>query len=167
MDNLFFRIAQHGDEPSAIELFNNLMNDGLNYLTDMYPFNEENLEGYLEENMKHNITIFALINQKIIGWVTLTRRSLKFQKHIGLLLIGVLPEYQNNHVGNKLIFQIEKMAPQIQIEKIEVSIRKTSTKTLRFFLNLGYIVEGEKVKSVKTNYGYESEIVLGKIIRYQ
>ena len=165
MDSITFQLAKYGNETEAIVLFNTVMRDKMNFFTDIYPYDENQLQTFIGDNMINEVTIFAYSDQKMIGWVTVVRKFLKYQFHVGTLLIGILSEYRSKGIGTSLLNYEEELLPKIKIEKIEAIVREKSVIAINFFQKMGYLIEGNINKSLKLNpFEYDNEIILGKYL---
>lgn len=76
----------------------------------------------------------AEINGEVVGFGWLGTNP----EQDTIISLAVLPEFQNQGVGSKLVTELERQARKMQIEKIIFHTGLTNIKARRFFSRMGY-----------------------------
>lgn len=117
-------------------------------------------------NEKYFVVLLALDGDLIVGYVTLTRRGGLFfhrTEHVGGFLIIVHPDYQGKGLGTAMLTEIERIAKNIGILKIEITVVAKNSVALHIYEKLGYSKEGLHVNSRRLDDGQLVDVLsLGK-----
>ena len=106
--------------------------------------------------------IVAENNERIIGHALLDPMRLEATAHIFRLTIVVHSGFQNRGVGEALMRDLMTWAKQApHLRKIELLVRATNERAIRFYLRMGFIEEGrfrERVRLV--NGGFVDDLAM-------
>ncbi len=126
----------------------------------------EKLEkGAMEEKNKARKKVFlAVEDEKIIGYLAITRSRLERLTHVAKLTLGVLEEYQRQGVATKLLEHAENWAEENDIKRLELTVVEDNEPAVGFFEEMDYDDEGTRKGSVKHEDDYIDEIYMAKIL---
>jgi RimJ/RimL family protein N-acetyltransferase len=119
------------------------------------------------EGMRKNdkIYIVAEHNRKIIGSTSIERSEPEVRKHIGIYGISILQEYTGFGLGKKLTQIVLKLAKQIHIEIVCLSVYHKNKIATNLYKKLGFTYIGKLPKGVKRRTKYMDEILMYKVLK--
>ena len=93
--------------------------------------------------------ILAEIESRPIGWMKLYNDELVEKFFISSLY--VLPEFQGNGIGRKLLLKAEETASKLKHNKVWLGVMKDNVKTLEWYRKIGFqFIEEEPFKMGET-----------------
>lgn len=98
-----------------------------------------------------NLGVFAESDpNRIVGNIELSSTARLKMKHVGWIGMGILPDYQNQGLGQKLFKLLLKNADLYpQIERIELEVLSRNQLGFALYRKMGFVVEGLKRKAYK------------------
>jgi len=105
-------------------------------------------------NDKNNLLLVAEFDSKIIGNIDLTMSKHKMLSHTGLIGMGVVPVWQNQGVGTKLIENVIDWGirnPEIEILWLQVF--GNNLKGISLYKKMGFIINGNQKGFIKNQKG--------------
>jgi ribosomal protein S18 acetylase RimI-like enzyme len=136
-------------------------------------FEENNLErnkkGFMQmlSNLESLFVVGAIFEEKIIAQSSLELNTMsKKHRHIGTWGIAIHPDFQNQGLGTKLLNELEKIAKEKGIKKLETSYYEGNDAAKRLYVEkLGYEIEGRQKFGARLKDGsYTDKVLIGKII---
>lgn len=94
-----------------------------------------------------------------------TRPHHHWEKHTLEFGIKILREYCALGLGSKMLIIMESVASQMEVKRIQATVRTTNLKGINFYKKHGYEIEGEKKQDVLINGIYENEYYIAKILK--
>lgn len=136
------------------------------YLATTKGFSEENILDFVKMIEKNNLSQFyALKDDRVIGWCDIIPKNFEGLNHVGVLGLGILPEFRNQGIGTNLLKLAEKHAKKNnKIEKVELEVFKSNKNAIKLFEKQGFKKEGERIKSRKLDGIYDNIVLMGKQI---
>ncbi|MHA1269124.1 MAG: GNAT family N-acetyltransferase [Candidatus Helarchaeota archaeon] len=120
---------------------------------------------YLQMREKQNLILVAMVDDKIIGLLTLEHLDWDASYHVGELGIVIHPEFRLMGIGFHLINCCIEMVKKEQIfKKITLSCFHNNIIALNLYKKLGFVKVGHKVKQYYINGEWIDEILLEKLI---
>lgn len=163
MENLIIRKAEPEDAEKIIILVKQVMEE-----SPFFPGKAEEFKLTPKEEADYisNLALFlaAEVDGEIVGIATLDRSSLCRIKHTAMFGIAILKAYKRKGIGSVLINTIFKLARINGVEKIDLEVFENNKSALSLYKKFGFIKEGIKVKAIKTKYGYENMILMGRFL---
>ncbi len=104
------------------------------------------------ENLQagEEIVFVAEINETIVGFVHADKyRCLYYKTAINILGIAVLPVWQGQGIGTRLMGAVETWAKENLISIMRLNSGASRTNAHRFYRNLGYDNEKEQLRFLK------------------
>lgn len=106
---------------------------------------------------ENSVMLSAIVEDKIVGMLTLTGGSRIRTKHTAVMGISVSKSYWNKGIGGQLIDAMIDWAERGQvIKKINLTVREDNDKAQHLYLKKGFVLEGyESMKhfTAGTYYG--------------
>lgn len=171
---LFIRTAVEADAPEILQLFNQMGGESQNLtfgLNDYY-LNENQQRLFIKSmRERHNsLFIVAMIQNRIMGYLTFTTMQRGRLMHRGDLGLSVLKQYWGLGVGNALLAHLmnwieagEGGVPQ-GISKIDLQVRADNERAIRLYEKWGFEMEGCIKRGMKIENSYYDVYYMGKCI---
>ncbi len=126
----------------------------------------ESTRAFVLGNIKADIPQFvARVNGRIIGWcdiVPLNDRHIN--KHIGVLAIGLLPEFRGKGIGRRLMQVVIEKAKMQGLTRIELTVREENENAIALYKKLGFEIEGLKRNAAKIDGVYENSYMMALLV---
>ncbi len=117
-----------------------------------------------EITSKHDVSICALSNGKVVGLLRFRRYKLKRLYHSGEFSVFVLKKYNGRNLATRMIELLFEWCRQNSVTKIDLSVMEQNTRALKLYKHLGFEVEGIRKRAVYMNNNYYSLIEMGKAL---
>ncbi|NLK98957.1 MAG: GNAT family N-acetyltransferase [Epulopiscium sp.] len=110
------------------------------YLMTTEGFSLESTRSFVETVVKNNwAQFYAVNNGTVIGWCDILPRNFEGVRHVGILGIGVLPEYRGIGLGSCLLKRaIGHAKSQNGIEKVELEVFESNENAVKFYQKHGF-----------------------------
>lgn len=109
---------------------------------------------------------FALLGDDVIGWCDILPRRQEGFIHVGVLGMGVLPDFRRKGVGRRLLDRTVCHAAEINgIEKIELEVFKSNAGAMTLYERSGFVREGVRVRSRRLDGQYDDVVLMGRFLR--
>ncbi|MFC1850316.1 GNAT family N-acetyltransferase [candidate division CSSED10-310 bacterium] len=104
--------------------------------------------------------VIALIEDKIVGEVSISFPVMGWSNHVGDLQLVVTKEYRGKGVARALIREITLEAAKLGLHKIQVSILEKQESAGRLLKGGGFFKEGTLVNYIKDDQGKKHDLVV-------
>lgn len=103
--------------------------------------------------------------QEIAGSISLVRGRDEFIRHTAELGMWLRSAYREQGLGSAMVeYVLAWAARQDAVEKITLSVRSANRRALNLYGKYGFVEEGRRRAYVKTDQGYEDEILLSRFV---
>jgi len=159
-------ISIHYSSADLVESYNravDLVAKERKYLSTIEGFSLESSRDFLSYVIQYNFAQYFLISGKtVIGWCDVIPKSIPEFSHVGVLGMGILPEYRGKGYGKKLMDKTIKHAFTINnLEKIELIVYESNEGAISLYRKAGFIEEGKRMQVRKIDGRYENELFMG------
>jgi RimJ/RimL family protein N-acetyltransferase len=113
---------------------------------------------------KNSIFFVTEFENKLVGFIAALGGNLKRNRHSVYLVLGVLEDYQGQGVATKLFNKVFEWAKEVEISRLGLTVIKGNTKAFNLYKKMGFVLEGEKVHSLKINGELVNEYYLYKLL---
>ncbi|MCH2533150.1 MAG: GNAT family N-acetyltransferase [Bdellovibrionales bacterium] len=136
------------------------------------PFLNEEAELKRIHEQQSNNSIYNLCafeDNKVIGYLNfrIPIANHPWVKHVGTFGMMVLKEYWRKGIGTQLLQAMEKRAHELNITRIEATVRQDNQRALNLYLKHGYKIEGTKASAAFINDAYQDEIMIAKVLNQE
>lgn len=107
--------------------------------------------------------LIAIINGEIGGAIAIMGSTIPRKKHCISIKMGVLEKFTNYGIGTALMTEAENWARTRNITRLELSVMKSNQKAISLYQKFGFVIEGERKKSVKIGSNYMDEFYMAKV----
>ena len=103
--------------------------------------------------------------QEIAGSLSLVRGRPDFIRHTAELSLWLRPAYREQGLGSAMIeYGLGWAAMQGNLEKLTLSVRSSNRRAVNLYSKYGFQEEGCRRGYIKTDQGYEDELLLSRFI---
>ena len=103
--------------------------------------------------------LVALDGKKVVGWADLRPHDGDLAKHVGVLGMGLLPDYRGRGIGKRLLGELLERSP---FERVELSVFADNTVAISLYEKAGFVHEGLKRRAVKLD-GYKDLVLMSRL----
>lgn len=108
--------------------------------------------------------LIAQINTAIIGFCVIDAKSLRRVQHRGLLVMGILPAFQNQGIGSELMRNAIYRAKQSGLLKLELTVIPNNAPALALYRKFNFIEEGLCKMALYSEGNYSDLLYMGLMI---
>lgn len=136
------------------------------YLATLEGFPLESTKSFVGFITANNLAQFyALLDGEVIGWCDILPKGYEGMRHVGVLGMGLLPEYRGKGLGGQLLEKTIEHACSINgIEKVELEVFGSNSGAIGLYKKYGFEIEGKRLKARKLDDIYDDMILMGKIL---
>lgn len=87
-----------------------------------------------------------------------------YEKHTVEFGIRILKDYCSNGLGSHKMHIVENIAKEMDVKRIQATVRVSNSIGISFYQKHGYQIEGVKKSAVFINGSYENEFYISKIL---
>lgn len=113
---------------------------------------------------KNSIFFVAEMESNLVEFIAALGSNLKRNRHSAYLVLGVLENYQGQGIATKLFNHVFEWAKEVEITRLGLTVIKGNTKAFNLYRKMGFVLEGEKVHSLKINGEVVNEYYLYKLL---
>ena len=123
------------------------------------------VQDWVGDNTKKGIPQFiALVDGTVVGWCDVMPKEKEGFKHVGVLGMGVLPDYRRCGIGTQLLQETVAAARQFGLERIELEVFASNYAAVALYLRRGFAEEGRLRKSRKLDGAYDDQILMARFL---
>ncbi len=106
-----------------------------------------------------NLMLVAILDGKLIGWVTLFRAQAEFLRHTAELGMGIMHSYRGIGIGTALMDYVLTWAAEHGIENVHLGVRVSNDRAKALYEKFGFVQEGYRVRQIKDpNGNYDDNV---------
>jgi ribosomal protein S18 acetylase RimI-like enzyme len=98
---------------------------------------------------------------EVVGWCDVTPKPRPIYAHVGVLGMGLLPQFRHQGIGTRLIRQALEAARAFGFSRIELEVRQNNENAIALYKKTGFVVEGFQRNALKVDGAYENLILMG------
>jgi len=116
-------------------------------------------------NTKHLEYIWvAEVGDKFVGYLALTLGSMKKNRGVGTLAIGVMTDYSNCGVGSSLMSTAIEKAREVKIYRLQLQVQTTNDRAVGLYKKFGFEIEGILRHVAKVNGCLVNKFMMAKLL---
>ena len=98
-----------------------------------------------QAHSENQITLLALLNDEIAGFVNITADQRKRVRHIGDLFIMIGKKYWNNGLGSLLLEEVVEWAQASGIlRRLQLTVQTRNQAAVHLYQKQGFVIEGRQ-----------------------
>lgn len=136
------------------------------FLATIEGFPIESTIGFIQFVLKNNYAqYFLVVEKEVKGWCDIIPKPIPEFSHVGVLGMGLLPDYRGKGFGRMILEKTIEHAKNInKLEKIELNVYESNEEAIKLYKKMGFFEEGKRTKSRKLNGKYDNEIFFGLLL---
>jgi len=125
----------------------------------------EDTRAFIMRNIaRNNIQLVALVDGRVVGWADILPKDRPIHAHVGVLGIGLVPEFRGKGVGTALLRHVLEQGRKKYV-RVELTVRAANTRAIALYEKLGLQREGVCGDAVFVDGRYEDLIMMAIIDR--
>jgi RimJ/RimL family protein N-acetyltransferase len=112
----------------------------------------------LEQGCPHFV---ALAGGRVVGWCDILPTRGESRAHVGILGVGLLPEFRGHGNGAALMNAAIERAWAKGLSRIELTVRADNPRAKRLYERLGFVVEGVNRRAFLVSGEYFDSFSMG------
>jgi ribosomal protein S18 acetylase RimI-like enzyme len=96
-----------------------------------------------------------------VGWCDVIPNPRPIFAHVGVLGMAVLPEFQRQGLGGRLIRQTLDAVRDFGLRRVELTVRESNTAAIELYRKFGFVTEGMHRDRIRIDDAYESQMFMG------
>jgi len=96
-----------------------------------------------------DLLLVAMVDGRLVGWVTLFRGRVEFLRHTTELGMGVIQGFRGVGIGTGLMDYALKWSAEHGIEKVNLGVRASNGQARVLYRKFGFVEEGRRVHEIK------------------
>ncbi|MFL5783066.1 MAG: GNAT family N-acetyltransferase [Bacteriovoracaceae bacterium] len=122
----------------------------------------ESVKDFVAKNIEKKVPqVFALVDDKLVGWADVSPFIRETINHRGQLGMGILPSYRGKGIGTLLLKEVLKLSKERGLEKVELEVYKSNSAAFALYKKLGFEEQGILKKGRKLRGQYEDMVLMG------
>jgi RimJ/RimL family protein N-acetyltransferase len=125
----------------------------------------EDTRAFIMRNMaRNNIQLVALAEGRVVGWADILPKDRPIHAHVGVLGVGLLPEFRGKGLGTALLRRVLEQVCKKYV-RLELTVRAANTRAIALYEKLGFQREGVCADAVFVDGRYEDLIMMAIVDR--
>ena len=80
--------------------------------------------------------------------------------HVGVLGMGLLPQFRRQGLGGRLIRQALAAAREFGLRRVELTVREDNTNAIALYRKVGFEIEGVQRNAIQLDDSYENQVLM-------
>ena len=172
LQSVKIRPVQKDDAKALNELSHALLKDKIGWVRTIDEWSpdfsavSESIEKRDESGL--NMSLVAIHDNHVIGDATIEVENLVRLKHVGVLGIGVHPNYQGQGIGKALTKYLLDWADKTGLIRVELGVFSSNKKAQKLYEQFGFVQEGVRKKFIRYEDGsFDDDILMARIKEFQ
>ncbi len=103
----------------------------------------EELRAFVKRGIEKNDPLFVAVSgADVVGWIDITRGKAPVKNHVGLLGMGLLPDWRGQGIGSQLIDAALTKAKSIGLKRVELQVYIDNITAIALYRKFGFREEG-------------------------
>ena len=107
--------------------------------------------------------LVLLDGEDVVGWCNIFSLPRVVQAHVGVVAMGLKPEWRNQGWGTRLMHTALADADAFGFTRIELSVYASNPRAAALYRKLGFTEEGIKRQSVRIGETWFDEIMMARL----
>ena len=121
----------------------------------------ESMRAFVLNNISHGYPqLVAVSAGQVVGWCDVVPKPRPIYAHVGVLGMGLLPEFRGQGLGDRLIRQTLAAARVFGLNRVELSVRENNAGAIAPYNRVGFEVEGLQRNATRVDGAYENVVLM-------
>ena len=157
---VLLRPAIEEDASQLIQAVDSVAREGVFLPSFRFEMDEEKERAFIAGAIeREDLILMALLDGRLVGWVTLLRARAEFCRHTAELGMGVIQGYRQIGIGTALMDYALQWAAEQGIEKVNLGLRASNERARALYRKCGFIQEGYRVRDIKDTHDHYDDSV--------
>jgi RimJ/RimL family protein N-acetyltransferase len=108
---------------------------------------------------------YVIEENRVVGWCDILPKSYEGLRHVGVLGMGILPQYRGKRLGTQLLSKTIEHARDVNhLEKIELDVFESNQAAIALYRKFGFETEGKRERGRKLEGIYDNIVLMGKFL---
>jgi ribosomal protein S18 acetylase RimI-like enzyme len=117
-------------------------------------------------NIKNKFTQYVVLDgDRIVGWCDIRPQGHLTTRHIGILAMGLLPEYRGRGIGAQLLKKCLGNAKKRGVEIVHLGVYASNKAAIRLYKEFGFSFEGLRKRARKHKGKYQDMFLMAKRLK--
>lgn len=117
---------------------------------------EKSIE-YVMANIQKDHAMFVVVSDDtVVGWCDIIPSERDVYRHVGVLGIGLLPEFRGRGIGAKLMQKSIDKAKAKGLTRIELTVYERNKNAIALYQKMGFEIEGLKKNGIRIDGVYDN-----------
>ncbi|WHY03368.1 GNAT family N-acetyltransferase [Neobacillus sp. DY30] len=112
----------------------------------------------------NSIFFVAEIENNLVGFIAVIGSNLTRNRHSANIVLGVLEDYRGQDISTKIFNKVSEWAKEVGISRLGLTVIKNNNKAFNLYRKMGFVLEGERIQSLKINGEFVNEYYLYKLL---
>lgn len=131
------------------------------YLAFVEPPPIEGSRSFVRNNIaKGYPQLVALHDGQVVGWCDVTPPGREVMAHVGVLGMGLIPEWRGKGLGERLIRESLAAARRFGFLRVELGVYATNTRAAALYRKVGFVEEGVRRSRIRIDGVFLDEIMM-------
>ncbi|KJC58445.1 acetyltransferase [Bradyrhizobium sp. LTSPM299] len=136
------------------------------YLSFLEAAPVEATRAFVRDNIDNGFPqVVALSENDVVGWCDVMRKARPVHAHVGVLGMGLLPDFRGQGLGSRLIGRALDAAKEFGFHCVELSVRADNSNTIALYRKTGFELEGRLRNGVYVDDAYSDLMLMGILLR--
>ena len=115
------------------------------------------VRAFVENNIAENKPQFVAVDgDRVVGWSDFIRKERPISRHVGVLGMGVLPDYRSKGIGRRLLQTVIQEAFQQEMIRIELLVHASNLVAIGLYEKMGFRMEGTMKDDIFIDGSFDS-----------
>jgi ribosomal protein S18 acetylase RimI-like enzyme len=121
----------------------------------------ESMRAFVLNNIKQGYPqLVAVSAGQLVGWCDVVPKPRPIYAHVGVLGMGLLPEFRGQGLGDRLIRQTLAAARAFGLNRVELSVRENNAGAIALYKRVGFEIEGLQRNATRVDGAYENVVLM-------
>jgi ribosomal protein S18 acetylase RimI-like enzyme len=121
----------------------------------------ESVRAFVLNNISHGYPQRVAVSAgQVVGWCDVVPKPRPIYSHVGVLGMGLLPEFRGQGLGDRLIRQTLAAARVFGLNRVELSVRENNASAIALYKRVGFEIEGLQRNATRVEGVYENVVLM-------
>jgi len=106
----------------------------------------------------------ALDEEKIVGFIGLTRGAMAKNRHVCSLMMGVRKTHQRQGIGSRLLQQGLEWTMEQDVQRVELGVLAANAPAIALYEKFAFAREGTRTGAIRDGETWHDEIIMAKLL---
>ncbi|WP_334361238.1 MULTISPECIES: GNAT family N-acetyltransferase [unclassified Bradyrhizobium] len=122
----------------------------------------ESIRDFILNNIKQGYPqLVAVSAGEVVGWCDVMPNQRPVRAHVGVLGMGLLPEFRRQGIGGRLIRQTLDAVRDFGLRRVELTVRENNAVAIDLYRKFGFATEGLQRHRILVDGAFENHVLMG------